>query len=517
MPGWAGKSDELSEQGRAMAPTGSNLVADEPVPDDGQVVTVQLPPGTAAQQSFLRNLQAALGENASLGSLTTGPGEDVFVIPGAAESLLRRTMSLDSDDAFRDLLVSFGALSVNTLFAQALFALMYRGAVVLPAGPVGSRKITQVQAPAKTSLTDAVGDSGAVLLPKDFQGPFDWNLGPRGANVVAAWQMFATHPSHGAQLPWKDIRVAHIDTGYTEHAALGWDGGTSMTVDVLRGTEYWPQRDEDPRDDWLPGFPGHGTRISAAIAGFMPGAPGGPFYGVAPGVQIVPYRVTDSVIVDHVQFAIADAIREAIADDCHIINISLGALRGDSGVADALDQAYEHGVIVCCAAGQVWPRVIYPGRFNRCVTMGGVGPDFKPWASAATGRHVDLCGPADVIRRVKAEKRAPGDAAKEIFPKADGDGTSYATATCSGIAALWLAWHGVDALRARYASSGLWQLPAVFKSLARTSATPGQWSTGSDLYGSGVLNAAALLAQVLPPDGVTAKAAEANAGFDPND
>ena len=500
-----------------MPPPGNNADADGKSPDDGRVVTVQLPPGTASQHSFLRKLQAALGANASLGALTTGPGEDVFLIPGAAESLLRETLPVDSDQALEALLVSFGALSVNVLFAQALFALMYRGAVFLPAGPVGSKKITEVSAPGKTSLKDAVGASGAAALPKTFKGPFDWNLGPRGANVVAAWEMFASDPAHGAQLPWKDIRVAHIDTGYTEHAALGWAGGTSMTVDVLRGTEYWPQRDDDPRDDWLPGFPGHGTRISAAIAGFMPGAPGGPFYGVAPGVQIVPYRVTDSVIVDHVQFAIADAIRAAIADDCHVINISLGALRPDSGVADALDKAYEHGVIVCCAAGQVWPRVIYPGRFNRCVTMGGVGPDFKPWASAATGRHVDLCGPSDVIRRVKAENRAPGDAAKEIFPKADGDGTSYATAACSGVAALWLAWHGVDTLRARYASAGHWQIPAVFKALARASATPGAWSAGSDRYGSGVLNAAALLAQVLPTNGVAVKAAEANAGFDPRD
>lgn len=481
--------------------------------DAGRVLTMQLPAGTAARQAFLRRIQDALGDSAVMSSLTSGPGEDVFILPGQAERLLRDKLRIPDDNALRGTLVSFGALTVNTLFADAFFALMYRGAVVLPEGPVGARKISRTQTPAKTTAADAT----AGILPVNFQGPFDWNLGPRGANVVEAWQMFAGHLSHSAQLPWKNIRVAHIDTGYTEHAALGWVGGSSMTVDVGRGTEYWPSTDDDPRDEWLPGFPGHGTRISAAIAGFLRPATSDPFYGVAPGVQIVPYRVTDSVIVDHVPHAIAEAILQAIKDDCHVVNISLGALRGDSRVARALDEAYDSGLIVCCAAGQVWPKVIYPGRFNRCITMGGVGPDFRPWESAATGRFVDLCGPADLIRRVRAENRMPGSAAQTIHPQPEGDGTSYATATCSGVAALWLAWHGVDAIRARYATTGAWQIPAAFKALARATATPGKWPAGSDEYGSGVINAGALLKRLLPSDGDLRKADAADAGFDPKD
>jgi hypothetical protein len=480
--------------------------------DAGRVVTVQLPADTGARQAFLRKIQHALGDSAVMSSLTSGPGEDVFVLPGQAEMLLRDKLWITDDAALRATLVSFGALAVNTLLADAFFALMYRGAVVLPSGPVGARKISLAQTPAKSAADKAAG-----ILPADFQGPFDWNLGLRGANVVEAWRMFAADPSRSAQLPWKDIRIAHIDTGYTEHAALGWSGGSSMTVDVGRGTEYWPSIDDDPRDEWLPGFPGHGTRISAAIAGFLRPATGDPFYGAAPGVQIVPYRVTDSVIVDHVPHAIAQAIHQAIREDCHVVNISLGALRGDSRVATALDKAYESGLIVCCAAGQVWPKVIYPGRFNRCITMGGVGPDFRPWASAATGRYVDLCGPADQIRRVLAENRAPGSAAQTIYPKPEGDGTSYATATCSGIAALWLAWHGADALRTRYAKQGAWQIPAAFKALARATATPGHWPAGSEDYGSGVINAGALLKHALPADGALHKADTADAGFDPKD
>jgi len=41
-------------------------------------------------------------------------------------------------------------------------------------------------------------------------------------------------------------------------------------------------------------------------------------------------------------------------------------------VRRAIDFAYERGVIVCAAAGNVISEVIYPGRFNRVVTVGGL-------------------------------------------------------------------------------------------------------------------------------------------------
>lgn len=345
---------------------------------------------------------------------------------------------------------------------------------------------------------------------------YDWHLDHRGVGASDAWSMFVTQKGATTRLPWADVRVAHIDTGYTEHAALGWDNGSSTYVFPSQGKDFWSgAHDQDgPRDPFLPGFPGHGTRISATIAGFYPEAPGGPFYGVAPGVQIIPYRVTDSVIADHVQHHIRDAIREAIASDCHVVNIALGALRPSRSLAAALDDAYEAGLIVVCAAGQVWKEVTYPGRFNRCVTMGGVGPGLKPWRSAATGIYVDLCGPADKIRRVRAENLPPGQTATRMAP-GTGNGTSYATACCSGAAALWLAWHGLATLKQRYGLAGLWQIPKAFKYLAMNTAKPGSWPGHiTDKYGRGVLDIPALLSADLPAAGNMRKENPAYGRFD---
>jgi lambda repressor-like predicted transcriptional regulator len=477
----------------------------------GKVTTVQLLANPAAQSAFTQQLQAALGASGSLGGLIPGPGTDVFIIAQAVESQLRAQPALQAQADWEKQLRAWGALTVNGLTRDALFRVLERGAVVIDGVVIGTPKLPSPQAiPAKVPTVP-------TFLPQNFQGPYDWNLDGRGANVVAAWQMFAGQAQFAGALPWAGLRVAHLDTGYTEHAALGWAAGASPTVHPMAGFDYLDD-DADPRDGWLPGYPGHGTRISAAIAGFAPQAAGSPFYGVAPGVGIVPFRVTDSVIVDHVKDLISQAIHQAVDSGCQVINISLGALFGSAQLARALDYAYERGVITVCAAGQVWSEVIYPGRYNRCITMGGVGPDLRPWRSAASGQYVDLCGPANGIRRVKAQPLPPGQAAQTLSPQSDGDGTSYATATCSGVAALWLAWHGVAALQTRYAASGLWQIPAAFKRLARLTATPGNWGADeASRYGSGVINAAALLAHALPADGSLVKAKEASDVFDPND
>lgn len=481
---------------------------------DGDITVIQLPPSERKKTSFLRQLQNALGPTGSIGALSPGHAEDVFIVPQPLEAELRATLGLSLDSNWERALRAWGALAVNRLSRDALFHLFQRGVAVVDGEVLGTHKLT-----ASAGALGAKPAPDAGVLPATFRGPYDWNLDARGCNVVAAWQMFAQAPQFRQALPWADIQVAHVDTGYTEHAALGWVAGTSTTVFPSKGYDYWDGAfHPDPRDDWLVGAPGHGTRISGAIAGFGAVSTAAPFYGVTPGVPVVPYRVTDSVIVDHKKREIAQAIRRAVDSGCHVVNISLGALSGSRHLSDSLDYAYERGVIVVCAAGQIWGEVIYPGRYNRCITMGGIGPGLKPWHSAARGIYVDLCGPADRIRRIRAEKLPPGTAASGVYPKPDGDGTSYATATCTGVAVLWLAWHGVDNLRAYAGANDLWRIPATFKKLARATATPGNWSAAdASNYGSGVINAAALLAAPLPVVSTVVKAMAAAAPFDPND
>jgi hypothetical protein len=81
-----------------------------------------------------------------------------------------------------------------------------------------------------------------------------------------------------------------------------------------------------------------------------------------------------------------------------------------------------------------------------------------------------------------------------------GNGTSYATATMAGIAALWVSYHGASTLAHKYGAANI---ARVFKQLLQaTCRTPKGWNTED--YGPGIVDAAALLKARLP-DAVRAR------------
>ncbi len=313
-----------------------------------EITTVLLPDSNAQQLRFLQRMQAVLSPEGTMSALVAGPSPNVFVIPHAAEQSIRKKLNLASTDTWKACLAKWGATHTNRLSRDAYVALMTRGSMVVDGKLIGSPKVVAVKPPRQKI-------AGPGFVPANFTGPYDWHIDERGVNAAGAWRMFAADSKFAESLPWAGIRVAHIDTGYTEHVALGWEEGKSSTVRSVDGLDFWDgAADVDgPRDPFLAGSPGHGTRISATIAGYYPTAQGGPFYGVAPGAQIIPFRVTDSVMIDHVQDKVRDAMKAAIDKGCHVVNISLGALRPSKELAAALDAAYDAGLIVICAAGQV--------------------------------------------------------------------------------------------------------------------------------------------------------------------
>lgn len=355
----------------------------------------------------------------------------------------------------------------------------------------------------------------------------DWQLTISG--IHRAWALFPQTPG---TLPWAAIRVAHLDTGCTPHPALGFgtDGtssyirtelGKNLFADYLAGKANPdqpappPPENVGPFDNLSGGFPGHGTRTLSVLAGFYDVSTDDipPFWGAAPGVEVIPYRVTDSIFIDHVQKQLAAAIDDAIAQNCRVVSMSLGGIAPWAKLADAIDRAYEAGVIVCAAAGNVIREVTYPGRYNRVLTLGGASPDgkdnFRPWHNSSRGQFVDVCGPAEEIRRASVVMRK---GKQESFIAGGGNGTSFATAQCAGIAALWLA-KCKGELETQYGPPD-WRWPAAFKTLIKqTAIRPSDWDTAN--FGAGLYQADKLLTAELPPLADLHREAAAYAPFDP--
>ena len=506
-----------------------------PTPEPGElgsitkVTLVFLPVSKSKQQAFMRRLHNAVAGAVEQATLQPLGELGAHAIGWATARAARTTLAIaEADDAkWEETLKSWGADKAETLQAGALLSLLDHRRKTDTAKPV--KKISlpadeSLSAP-KPVVAPAVTFEGAITPPdapsiiaagKDR----DWHLDERGANVIAAWDMFLNRNDFAVVPPWKNIVIGRLDTGYLEHDALAWgegpDGPESVTIKHKSGKDFGPPPVQAlPRDPWQGMNPGHGTRIDGGLAGYDPRPKHGqhPFFGAAPGVQLIPYRVTSSVAVLGDQSCIADGLNQAIADGCQVVTICFGSPHGDLRVARAVDEAYMKGIIVVCAAGQIWPWVVYPGRFNRVMTVSGHGPARAPWGTAASGKYVDWCAPSDQIRRLTVSEGTGIQTG--INKKIDGDGTSYGTAVTSAIAAMWLAWHGVDNLKNRYAA--LWMIPAAFKKCVKQSCV--SWIPGTEgangRYGVGMIDAAKLLTVPLPQFDAQDIESEAAAAFDP--
>lgn len=342
----------------------------------------------------------------------------------------------------------------------------------------------------------------SMLEPDDLtiEG-HDWHV--KLTRLSEAW----TKVGGPDQIDWKDIRAGQIDTGYREHPCLGWgsSAGSIVLTDLDRNffpldfetDGGFPAGREDSALDPLLGAPsdGHGTRTGSALAGFDTRADAQEngrfvgFFGAAPRIPYIPVRISDSVIINHVQEPLALAIEHLIHNGCQVITLSMGIALSTitDRLRDAINYAYEQGVIFIAAAGNVWDPVVAPARLRRTIAVGGCTPAMTPWLGSSYGPEVDICAPAWPIRRGSVDRNGKANYGY-------GDGTSFATPQVAGAAALWLLHHG-DEIATKYEHK--WQRVEAFKRLVTLTAQAGvEWNR--NIYGAGILDATALLEAALP-------------------
>lgn len=240
---------------------------------------------------------------------------------------------------------------------------------------------------------------------------------------------------------WENVAVGHLDHGYTGHPA------TAGIVQPQRGKNLKDSGVQDPRDpmnyDQTFGVHGHCTRTGSVLAGKDRAQP---YIGAAPGVPLIPYRVTNrsvmnlpgSTIDEPEGTNVAKAIRDAIdRNGCRVISISLGALFGWREMGLAVDHAYDKGVIIAAAAGQVVNEVVYPGKYPHTICVGGFRPGNWPYWTYRHSAAVqpDIWAPSAEVWR--AESELPDDGAR-TYGYGFGEGTSYGTAMVAGLAALFV-------------------------------------------------------------------------------
>jgi len=214
--------------------------------------------------------------------------------------------------------------------------------------------------------------------PDDELYPLQWHFDQ--VNAAAAWDIERGGSS--------DIIVAVIDTGVAYE-----DRGSFVQAPDLAETSFIHGWDFVNNDQWANDDRGHGTHVAGTIAQSSDNGIG--VAGLAFGVTIMPVKVLNSSGSGTIA-TVAQGIYYAVDNGAHVINMSLASSYLGTTQQDALDYAYENGVVVVCAAGNSFlsgntPQ--YPAAYETTIAVGATRYDRTRAPYSNTGAYIDLVAP----------------------------------------------------------------------------------------------------------------------------
>ncbi len=214
------------------------------------------------------------------------------------------------------------------------------------------------------------------------------------------------------------VKVAVIDTGVNPHTPslrgqiVADKGAARLTYKAT----------ED--------YKGHGTTMAELIVGT--GAGGG-LKGLAPGAQVVPYRIAMKGL-NKAEAAkapeLVDVIKAVADSDAKIISMSFGSDGDSEDELEAIKYAHAKGKLMFAATGndaERNSRIGYPAAYPYVVGVAASDESGKVAKFSEHGNYVDLAAPG---------LNMPGWCDNSFRAYCDKGGTSAATALTSASAAL---------------------------------------------------------------------------------
>jgi len=263
---------------------------------------------------------------------------------------------------------------------------------------------------------------------------------------------------------------------------------------IINGSDF-VNSDDHPNDD-----NSHGTHVIGTVAQSTNNSLG--VAGLAFGVTVMPVKVLDSNGTGQFD-EIADAIRFAADNGADIINMSLGSEFDAQVMEDAVEYAFNLGVLVVTSAGndfQTGNDTQFPAAYDSFVmAVGGTSYDETRAPYSSTGTYVDIAAPGGntsedlnndgfvdgVLQQTFDDEDPSSDFAYWFF-----QGTSMASPHVAALAALILS---VDN------SLTPTQIRDVIESTAEDKGTAGR----DDEYGFGIIDANAALSSLTAAVSIT--------------
>ena len=249
---------------------------------------------------------------------------------------------------------------------------------------------------AATSMPAAAAPADSV---RDQQ---QWVLDMLG--VQSAWSV-----SKGA-----NVTVAVIDSGVNPDVS-DLDGA------VKTGSDFTNLKTSDSDPHWGQ----HGTWMASIIAGRGDGyASDDGIIGVAPeakilSIRVIPdmndpgYKKYDNEREGQIQDELAAGINQAVRDHAQVISMSIGYSAPSGAVRDALQDAYDHGIVLVASAGNSgdndeqhtrtgahgWAPVSFPAEYPGVLSVGAVNSQEQPASFSSDNLSVKVAAPGEEIGR----------------------------------------------------------------------------------------------------------------------
>ncbi len=255
----------------------------------------------------------------------------------------------------------------------------------------------------------------ALEVPNDPYYSYQWHMPQIG--MEEAWEI-----SHGSS----NVIVAIIDTG------------VKQDLEDLNQTLFMPgwdfvNNDNDPTDD-----DGHGSHVCGTAAQSTNNGIG--VTGIAYQSTIMPVKVLDENGSGTYNW-ITDGIYYAVDHGADVINMSLGGYANLQILEDAVNYAWNNGVVVVCAAGNdSTTQPMYPAAYENSISVSATNYLKQLTFYSNYGPTIDMCAPGGDLNDYNGDGYMDGVLQNTFQGTSEGYwffiGTSQASPHVAGTAAL---------------------------------------------------------------------------------